>query len=71
MTKSPPFIFNEFTFEIQNLCFCVALKDKRRINKIYCYMTPIKYLLWLAESNFHSLAQILMCNSNLAQFCQC
>ena len=35
-----------------------------------CYMTPIKDLLWLAETGFHWLWQILMSTSdglNLAQ----
>ena len=33
-------------------------------NKTYCYMTPIKNLLWLAETSLHWLWQILMSNSD-------
>ena len=32
--------------------------------KSYCYMTPIKDLLWLAETSLHWLWQILMSNSD-------
>ena len=32
-------------------------------NIMYCYMTPIKDLLWLAETSLHWLWQILMSNS--------
>ena len=31
---------------------------------LYCYMTPIKDLLWLAETSLHWLWQILMSNSD-------
>ena len=37
---------------------------------LYYYMTPLKDLLWLAETSFDWLWQILMCTSvelNLAQ----
>ena len=30
----------------------------------WCYMTPIKYLLWLAETSLHWSWQILMSNSD-------
>ena len=34
------------------------------VGKNYCYMTPIKDLLWLAETSFHWLWQILMSTSD-------
>ena len=40
--------------------------------KICCYMTPIKDLLWMAETSLHWLWQIMMSNSDeLRTLCQC
>ena len=35
----------------------------------FCYMTPLNYVLWLAETSSHWLWQVLMSNSDC--LCQC
>ena len=43
---------------------CIKFDISLVVYKLFCYMTPIKDLLWLAETSLHWLWQILMSNSD-------
>ena len=60
-----------FNLKKDKLFIIFHLKEviQKTNNISVCYMTPIKYLLWLAETSLHWLWQILMSNSDC--LCQC